>query len=425
MARRLIVAFALGAVAVVGLLVAPAAGAAPIATFDVLKAMNDEQQEKYLAAHPELVIQLANTDPDAVHAEWDDLDAETRTDAIETLPEVVGNLDGVDYRDREKANRRALKAAIATEKRKLEEAPGDEMAARVLGSLTAVQKTIGGKRKPARHLIALSLDRPPLAAVALGDLDTASDITFVVPGMGTYTDDMQLWTQSAQNLYDEQGAVGGPTRRAVVSWIGYVTPPPGVDAALGDFASRGAPLLTADLRGVNAVRHEDPPRALNVVAHSYGTTTSADALADARDLGVYAFVMLGSAGIEERIPNAGALHVEHAYAGEAEADGEARFGRITRRDPRSPSFGATVISVDGDETADLLPVTGHAPVLHSPWNDDPYSSAWSHITSPALFEQRYAEHLTHYGYLDAYTESLRNTAIATTPGVDRMLLRGR
>ncbi|MFP3616089.1 alpha/beta hydrolase, partial [Paraburkholderia sp. SIMBA_050] len=91
----------------------------------------------------------------------------------------------------------------------------------------------------------------------------------------------------------------------------YVTPPPGIDAALGDYASRGAPLLTADLRGVNAARVDHPPKALNVVAHSYGTTTSANALADARDLGVYAFVMLGSAGIEGRIPNAGALHVEH------------------------------------------------------------------------------------------------------------------
>ena len=48
----------------------------------------------------------------------------------------------------------------------------------------------------------------------------------------------QLWTQSAQNLWDEQGEVGAPTRRAVVSWIGYVTPPPGVDAALGDYAAR-------------------------------------------------------------------------------------------------------------------------------------------------------------------------------------------
>ncbi|MGH1548569.1 alpha/beta hydrolase [Leifsonia poae] len=226
MRRRVIVAVALGAVAVVGLLIAPAAGAAPITTFDVLKAMNDEQQEAYLAKHPELVIQLANTDPDAVHAEWDDLDAETRTDAIETLPEVVGNLDGVDYKDREKANRRALKQAIATEKRDLERHPEDATATRVLTALTAIQKTVGGKRKPARHLISLSLDRPPLAAVALGNLDTASDITFVVPGMGTYTDDMQLWTQSAQNLFDEQGTVGAPTRRAVVSWIGYVTPRP-------------------------------------------------------------------------------------------------------------------------------------------------------------------------------------------------------
>ena len=63
-------------------------------------------------------------------------------------------------------------------------------------------------------------------------------------------------------------------------------------------------------------------------------------------------------------------------------------------------------------------------MLHSPWNDDPLSTAWSHITNTALFEQKFAEHLAHYGYLDAYTESLRNAAIATVPGRDRLLLRG-
>ncbi|MGN7801002.1 alpha/beta hydrolase [Leifsonia sp. 22587] len=424
MMRRVLVAGGLVAVALIGLLVAPAAGAAPITTFDVLKAMNDEQQEAYLQKHPELLIRLANTDPDAVHDDWASLDAADREDAVETIPEIIGNLDGVDYRDRDRANRRALRQAIAKAERQVRAHPDDELTKRVLGALTAIQKTLKGKRTPARHLITLSLDRPPLAAIALGDLDKASEITFVVPGMGTYTDDMQLWTQSAQNLYDEQGEVGASKRRAVVSWIGYVTPPPGLDAALGDYAARGAPLLTDDLRGVNAVRVTSPPRSLNVVAHSYGTTTSANALADASDLGVYAFVMLGSAGIESRIPNAAALHTRHSYAGEADADGEARFGRITRRDPRSPSFGATVISVDGDEEADLLPVTGHAPVLHSPWNDDPLSSAWSGITDTVLFEKKYAEHLAHYGYLDAYTESLRNTAVATTPGADRLLLRG-
>ena len=163
---------------------------------------------------------------------------------------------------------------------------------------------------------------------------------------------------------------------------------------------------------------------LNVVAHSYGTTTSADALA-AKDLNVYSFVMLGSAGIEQSVGSARQLHAKHVYAGEATGDTEARWGRISRIDPRSPSFGAIPLAVDGDPNKDELPVTGHAPVLHSPWNDDPYSSAWSHITSAALFEEKFAEHLTHYGYLDGGTESLRNTAIATTPGVDRVLLRGR
>ena len=97
--------------------------------------------------------------------------------------------------------------------------------------------------------------------MAVGDLDEATQITFAVPGMGTYTDDMVLWTQSAQNIWDAQGQVGAAEKRAVVSWIGYVTPPPGIDATLGEYAARGAPRLAAELTGLTESRKADPPRA--------------------------------------------------------------------------------------------------------------------------------------------------------------------
>jgi hypothetical protein len=60
-------------------------------------------------------------------------------------------------------------------------------------------------------------------------------------------------------------------------------------------------------------------------------------------------------------------------------------------------------------------VTGHAPVLHSPWNDDPNSRASTTIRDPARLAAEFAAHEETYGYLDAGTESLRNAAIAKTP----------
>ncbi|RII99137.1 hypothetical protein DZF97_16205, partial [Clavibacter nebraskensis] len=234
----------------------------------------------------------------------------------------------------------------------------------------------GGHAEPRRWLVSLSHRDPPLAAITVGDLDTARQVTFTVPGMGTYTDDMQLWTETAQNVFDAQAAVGAPAAHAVVAWIGYRTPPPGVDATLGDYAERGAPLLASEIQGLQAARHGGDLASVNVIAHSYGSTMAADALA-ARDLGVDSFVMLGSAGVEDGIANARQLHARHVYAGEAADDGEAVWGRLSRQDPRAPGFGATVISVDGDPARGLLPVTTHAPVLHSRWNDDPDSRAWT------------------------------------------------
>jgi hypothetical protein len=69
----------------------------------------------------------------------------------------------------------------------------------------------------------------------------------------------------------------------------------------------------------------------------------------------------------------------------------------------------------------ILPVTTHAPVLHSPWNDDPDSRAWTTIRDPAQRAAEFAAHEETYGYLDAGTESLLNAAIATTPHATQAL----
>ena len=73
-----------------------------------------------------------------------------------------------------------------------------------------------------------------------------------------------------------------------------------------------------------------------------------------------------------------------------------------------------MIDVDGSEDEGLLPVTGHEPILHSQWNDDPMSKAWTKYEDPVVAAEKYFEHQQTFGYLDNGTESLLNTAIATT-----------
>ncbi|KZC95118.1 alpha/beta hydrolase [Clavibacter tessellarius] len=414
--RRRETALALAAV-LVGLLILPAPPGggvdAGFAQLDRYAALSDAQAQRMIAAHPSLELQVRDAAPAHVVSWWAAKDRKRQRTLIRHSSGLIGNLDGVDYASRDAANRRQLAARLATEEAAVAAHPGDAAARDRLTALTAIREALRSKGGPRRTLVSFTHRDPPLAAIAVGDLDTARQVTFTVPGMGTYTDDMQLWTETAQNVYDAQAAVGAPAAHAVVAWIGYRTPAPGIDATLGDSAERGAPLLASEIQGLRAARAHGDLATVSVIAHSYGSTMAADALA-ARDLGVYSFVMLGSAGVEDGIAGVRDLHARHVYAGEAADDAEAVWGRLSRQDPRAPGFGATVIQVDGDPSRGLLPVTGHAPVLHSRWNDDPRSAAWTTIQDPTLRKQEYAAHERSFGYLDAGTESLRNAAIATT-----------
>jgi pimeloyl-ACP methyl ester carboxylesterase len=414
---RVVSVVVLVVIAAIGITVAPLqqspAAASRYAFVDV---MSMDKRDAYLKAHPGAQAAVLNLHPKAIAMMWRTFSKRERHDAAKTYPAVIGQLEGADYVTRDIANRLRLQRLLASTKQKVAKHASDAAAAQKLRSLTAIRAALK-PHSPHRYLVDLTNGAKPLAAIAIGKLDSADIVSFTVPGMGTYTDDMQLWAQGAQNVYNAQRAVAhAGTSLAVVAWIGYETPPPGIDAALGEYAHIGARNLIESLDGFWAARGKKAQTSvtLNVIAHSYGTTTSADALA-AADLKVYAFVMLGSAGIEPGIGSARRLHARHVYAGEATGDTEAQWGRISRIDPRSPSFGAIPLAVDGDPHKDELPVTGHAPILHSNWNDNPMSSAWAKFTNADEFAERYLNHLSTYGYLDAGTESIENVAAVTVP----------
>jgi pimeloyl-ACP methyl ester carboxylesterase len=209
------------------------------------------------------------------------------------------------------------------------------------------------------------------------------------------------WAQNAYDLRVKQHDVDPGKSFAVVAWINYDPPNPATVNS-GDAARAGASRFIADLQGFNAVREglgNRTPQTLNVLGHSYGTTVTSDALA-AADLRVASFTMLGSAGIEREIPNAGALHVPEGqvYASQASDDGLARWGRHLRQDPRMESFDAKVFSseeatIDGTH---YHGTTEHNSLVHRTASDG-------------------------YGYLDKNTTALYDAALTTTGHGDRIL----
>ncbi|MDM7892697.1 alpha/beta hydrolase [Curtobacterium caseinilyticum] len=326
----------------------------------------------------------------------------------------LGNLEGVPYWARSTANALVLNQRLVDVERQIEQlertvasaGDGSRVLARELTALYADRKALrnvnaaltkkGSDGK--RFLIALTDDRPPLAAVSIGDLDRADSVTWAVPGMNTTSADMTMWSRGAQNIYQEQARRPGSPSHAVVACIGYATPDE-KDVLFMGKAKKGGGQLADALRGLDAVRAGQVPET-NVVAHSYGTTTAAVALAE-QGVHVDRFVALGSAGLPDHLRSITDIHADHVYAARAKdaptgkeglGDEWAEFGReqsyAHHVDPTRDIFGVNVFGVDGATAADG---TDLAPVLHH----DPLRSDLR-------------------GYLDRGTESLRNVGLATT-----------
>lgn len=302
---------------------------------------------------------------------------------IAAFPAVIGNLNGVAYWARDKANRKQLTMLI-------ESASGVDLAAyknirAALGKYKGVQLT------------SLVPHHPPLAAVSIGDLDKAHDVTYLVPGMDSDTRNMTIVERAAYNLRVRQQDYVGDA--AVVAWINYETPTPKT-VLHGDPARAGSERLGQDLAGFNAARGSTKGT-LNVVGHSYGSTTSSLTLAH-HDYGVDSYVTVGSAGLEREIKTASDIHSDQVFAAQAPrsipglpGDNWSWIGQafsMTRRDPASPSFGATYLPTAG------LP---HDPTMNGVNRHDPI---WNNAT----------DHAGQYGYFDKNTESLDNIARATT-----------
>lgn len=383
-----------------------------VATLDLLAGMSAAQLRKFLTDHPSLVQEFWTDRPDAsaVSAWWNGLTAAERHRMIQDAPTIVGNLNGVPYRDRNTANRLALDAAAHD--RHLTKDQKDAVA--------NVRRALAGpKGGGQRSLIDFNLGAvPPLAAVSVGDLDTADVVTVDVPGMATYaSSSMSSWTDAAQNLVRQQQALDPDHSHAVVAWIGYNAPPFDISAAnkhASDSvmsnvrAQQGAPRLAADLDGILDTRSGEAaatPR-LSVVAHSYGTTTTAYALTQTTH-DVSSVDLVASAGIDHKvIPDASALHVatahghQQVYASQATRDFVATTGRAGsgRSDPEDAGFGAIIYSSDGGRAPDgtVYPaVNGHDTIGSGP-AIPPYSVGAGH------------------GYFDQRTESLYNIAVVST-----------
>ncbi|MFF1634265.1 alpha/beta hydrolase [Leifsonia sp. NPDC058248] len=375
---------------------------APDALLRMLTGLSATDLIVLLQTHPDLADKLTTADPPAVAAWWTAMSGPTpgtpsaeQLALITAIPTIIGNLNGVAYWARDRANHVALDRALERESTK---SNGDP---EVLRALKSVKNALGKgmNASPPRQFVAFSMSPNFKAAVSVGSLDTAKNATYIIPGMGTnVAGDMTRFVESARGLRRDQVKASRFTTDdlAVVAWLDYEAPDASdVYGVAHDYlAERGGKRLATALNGLSAVHNASGNSSqVSVVGHSYGTNVAAFALTKARADHV---VMLGSAGIASSIPNAQALNVPEGevFATQGRHDAWAPTGQAVsgRQDPTAPTFGAHDFSSEGavdDEGQALYEVTQHGP-----------------------FAPR--DETGKYSYLDMNTTSMYYTAKATT-----------
>ncbi|MGO4584109.1 alpha/beta hydrolase [Arthrobacter sp. 2RAF6] len=178
---------------------------------------------------------------------WDGLAPDARALLTATVPGIIGNLNGIPYSVRNTANRQLIQILTTNP-------PADEATRKAIEGINNSLSYDDGSPRTDRFVVSFDLNKgKPLAAVAIGDLDTAGNVTWNIPGMGTTVapGGIDAWTMGAQAVYDRQqrllarfGPVG--MTNAVVSWVGYDTPgmfPDSMDVFASDKAWAGADKL--------------------------------------------------------------------------------------------------------------------------------------------------------------------------------------
>lgn len=190
------------------------------------------------------------------------------------------------------------------------------------------------------------------AGISIGDLDTASNIGVNVSGMNSSVQDMGNGNQAAQELHQAAWDKDNTASYAVVNWVGYRSPKMGEVRSM-DRADSGAERLLSFLNGVNASRLESgaDPQQFNVYAHSYGSTTAAEALKKI-DRGIIdRFVTYGSAGLKNGT-TLKEINVGNVYSTHAKGDDIAGFGKGGQKSVDPREIGAVVFSSENAIAAD-------------------------------------------------------------------------
>lgn len=234
-------------------------------------------------------------DPQRVHDWWTNLTQQERDAIAAAHPDMIGNLDGIPCKDRDRLNR----DFIALRKKQLQ----DELTARQgvpsyahdenfqketrrlkneLDRIDQIDKLPKVSADGLAPMLLLGFDPngpQGRAIVSVGNPDLAKNVVTLVPGMTQTMASMGDNVHRADLMRQSADKASGQPSTAAIAWLGYDTPGQ-TDATSSSHADAGAKPLANFAIGLG-VTHVGPPAHTTMVGHSYGTLVVGKAMIDA------------------------------------------------------------------------------------------------------------------------------------------------
>lgn len=297
-------------------------------------------------------------------------EADVRELPLETQV-VFANLDGLPAWARDIASRAMVAAAVEDPRavfrlmglrreteiglRKFEEQVR-ELQEGLAQADDLAKKLPGGPGDQVAQLLGFEIhDGVLVSAVCLGNLDTASNVTVNVPGAETTMEDTDQKVRAANEIVQAARREDKLASFAVVTWVGYHAPGL-LEVPSTARARSGGVELAGFIDGAFESRGGRPPGSFTVAAHSYGSTTAAEALLLTENR-VTSFVSYGSAGI--RNGTAEMLNTEAMYTTTGEKDRMADLGNNFSLSTTAPHHIDGITEFSAEAGKDTLGVTGH------------------------------------------------------------------
>ncbi|MFG2284594.1 alpha/beta hydrolase [Streptomyces sp. NPDC048595] len=267
------------------------------------------------------------TDPKKVRDWWNGLSKEEQEEQMALNPSVIGNLDGIPSKTRDKANRVNLDRLITMYP------PGTPMSPTVQRQhqgfemiRARLERDAGNEPEPL--LLGIGPEGQGRAILSYGDPDTADNVAAYVPGLNTQLKDVgEEDGDRAKNVWDSARQADRHQKTASIVWLGYDAPQGGTDrlsetdlsVADRERGEKGGAAFGQFLDGIQATHQGERPH-VTAIGHSYGSFTVGQAAQREGGIPADDIVLVGSPGTGAQKAEQLGVGADHVWVGAAEND---------------------------------------------------------------------------------------------------------